>query len=111
MRSSSPAFTSRNYKYPFGVVFAYSLAVVAVGMADGALQAFRDDMKVRLGAYDGAKAMDILDQLDEQIPERACENEKCKRLFTPKPGMQGHQRFCSKRCRRQAEYVRLKRVR
>jgi 3-hydroxy-9,10-secoandrosta-1,3,5(10)-triene-9,17-dione monooxygenase len=52
------AFTSRNYKYPFGVIFAYSLSTVALGMADGALDTFREDMKVRLGAYDGAKAME-----------------------------------------------------
>lgn len=52
------AFTSRNYKYPFGVIFAYSLSVVTLGMADGALEAFKADMKVRLGAYDGAKAME-----------------------------------------------------
>ena len=51
-------FTSRNYKYPFGVIFAYSLSTVALGMADGALEAFRADMKGRLGAYDGAKAME-----------------------------------------------------
>jgi 3-hydroxy-9,10-secoandrosta-1,3,5(10)-triene-9,17-dione monooxygenase len=51
-------FTSRNYKYPFGVIFAYSLAIVALGIADGALEAFREDMKVRLAAYDGAKAME-----------------------------------------------------
>lgn len=51
-------FTSRNYKYPFGVIFAYSLAVITLGIADGALEAFRQDMKVRLGAYDGAKAME-----------------------------------------------------
>ena len=52
------AFTSRNYRYPFGVIFAYSLSVVTLGMADGALEAFKADMKVRLGAYDGAKAME-----------------------------------------------------
>lgn len=52
------AFTSRNYKYPFGIIFAYSLSVVTLGMADGALEAFKADMKVRLGAYDGAKAME-----------------------------------------------------
>ena len=51
-------FTSRDYKYPFGVIFAYSLSIVTIGMADGALEAFREDMKVRLGAYDGAKAME-----------------------------------------------------
>jgi len=51
-------FASRNYKYPFGVIFAYSLATVTVGMADGALEAFREDMKMRLGAYDCAKAIE-----------------------------------------------------
>jgi 3-hydroxy-9,10-secoandrosta-1,3,5(10)-triene-9,17-dione monooxygenase len=51
-------FTSRNYKYPFGVIFAYSLSIVTVGIADGALEAFREDMRMRLGAYDGAKAME-----------------------------------------------------
>lgn len=51
-------FTSRNYRYPFGVIFAYSLAIVTLGIADGALEAFRADMKVRLAAYDGAKAME-----------------------------------------------------
>ncbi|NWH07457.1 MAG: acyl-CoA dehydrogenase family protein [Alphaproteobacteria bacterium] len=51
-------FTSRNYKYPFGVVFAYSLSIVTIGMAEGALETFREDMKARLAAYDGAKAME-----------------------------------------------------
>jgi len=51
-------FTSRNYKYPFGVIFAYSLSIVTIGMAEGALQAFEADMKTRLAAYDGAKAME-----------------------------------------------------
>jgi 3-hydroxy-9,10-secoandrosta-1,3,5(10)-triene-9,17-dione monooxygenase len=51
-------FTSRNYKYPFGTVFAYCLASVTVGMADGAREAFIADMKERLGAYDGAKAIE-----------------------------------------------------
>jgi len=63
-------FTSRNYKYPFGVIFAYSLSVVTIGMADGALEAFREDMKVRLGAYDGAKAME-----DPFVRQRLAEAE------------------------------------
>jgi 3-hydroxy-9,10-secoandrosta-1,3,5(10)-triene-9,17-dione monooxygenase len=63
-------FTSRNYKYPFGVIFAYSLSIVTIGMADGALEAFRADMKVRLGAYDGAKAME-----DPFIRQRLAEAE------------------------------------
>lgn len=37
-------------------MFAYCLASVTVGMADGALETFVDQMKVRTGAYDGAKA-------------------------------------------------------
>jgi 3-hydroxy-9,10-secoandrosta-1,3,5(10)-triene-9,17-dione monooxygenase len=64
------AFTSRNYKYPFGVIFAYSLSIVALGMADGALEAFREDMKVRLGAYDGARAME-----DPFVRQRLAEAE------------------------------------
>lgn len=63
-------FTSRNYKYPFGVIFAYSLSTVALGMADGALEAFRADMKDRLGAYDGAKAME-----DPFVRQRLAEAE------------------------------------
>lgn len=50
--------TSRNYKYPFGIVFAYSLAIVTIGMAEGAREHFREDMKKRLAAYDGAKAIE-----------------------------------------------------
>lgn len=49
-------FGAKTYRYPFGIVFAYCLAVVTIGMAEGALEAFRADMAERLGAYDGAKA-------------------------------------------------------
>lgn len=48
-------FTSRNYKYPFGIIFAYSLSIVTIGMAEGARETFIADMKERLAAYDGAK--------------------------------------------------------
>ncbi|MFA5120695.1 acyl-CoA dehydrogenase family protein [Zavarzinia sp.] len=51
-------FTSRNYRYSFGTIFAYSLAIVTIGMAEGARACFTEDMKVRLAAYDGAKAME-----------------------------------------------------
>lgn len=51
-------FTSRNFKYSFGVVFAYCLSVVTLGIALGALETYQADMKVRLGAFDGAKAME-----------------------------------------------------
>lgn len=64
------AHTHRNYKYPFGVIFAYGLSVVALGCADGALEAFRADMKVRLGAYDGAKAIE-----DPFVRQRLAEAE------------------------------------
>lgn len=50
-------FTSRNFKHSFGVVFAYCLSVVTLGIALGALETYQDDMKVRLGVFDGAKAM------------------------------------------------------
>jgi 3-hydroxy-9,10-secoandrosta-1,3,5(10)-triene-9,17-dione monooxygenase len=62
--------THRNFKYPFGIIFAYGLSVVALGTADGALEAFREDMKVRLGAYDGAKAME-----DPFVRQRLAEAE------------------------------------
>lgn len=51
-------FTAKTYRFPFGVVFAYCLSVVTIGMAEGALECFNADMKERLGAYDGAKALD-----------------------------------------------------
>tara|TARA_B110001454_G_scaffold212701_1_gene229818 strand:+ start:1497 stop:2699 length:1203 start_codon:yes stop_codon:yes gene_type:complete len=49
---------SRNYGYPFGIIFAYSLATVTIGMADGALECFKEDMKARRAAYDFSKVMD-----------------------------------------------------
>ncbi|WGU38372.1 acyl-CoA dehydrogenase family protein [Phenylobacterium sp. NIBR 498073] len=49
-------FTAPTYRYPFGIVFAYTLAVVTLGMAEGAREVFLEQMQTRLGAYDGAKA-------------------------------------------------------
>jgi len=51
-------FTSPHYRYPFGLVFAYCLAVVVLGMADGALEAFAEQMAERRGTFDGAKAIE-----------------------------------------------------
>ncbi|MFI4934992.1 MAG: hypothetical protein ACHP7N_10265 [Caulobacterales bacterium] len=51
-------FTSRHYRYPFGLVFAYCLAVVVLGMADGALEVFAAQMAERRGTFDGAKAIE-----------------------------------------------------
>lgn len=49
-------FTAASFRYPFGVVFAYCLAVVTLGMAEGARDAFVEQMQSRLGSYDKAKA-------------------------------------------------------
>ncbi|WP_439814371.1 acyl-CoA dehydrogenase family protein [Zavarzinia sp. CC-PAN008] len=49
-------FTAPTYRYPFGIVFAYCLASVTVGMAEGALDSFLDQMQVRRSVYDGSKA-------------------------------------------------------
>ncbi len=51
-------FASRNYRYPFGIIFAYCLSTTALGMADGALETFIGQMRERHGTYDGAAAVD-----------------------------------------------------
>ncbi len=51
------------------------------------------------------RADECLSTLTRPIPERMCDH--CGKPFVPARAMQGHQRFCSYRCRRQAEYVRL----
>ncbi|MFI4975861.1 MAG: acyl-CoA dehydrogenase family protein [Caulobacterales bacterium] len=51
-------FTSPVYRHSFGTVFAYCLAVVVLGMADGALEEFTEQMRERRGTYDGARAME-----------------------------------------------------
>ncbi len=51
-------FTAPAYRFPFGTVFSYCLAVVVLGMADGALEAFSEQMQERRGTYDGARAIE-----------------------------------------------------
>lgn len=51
-------FTNPIYRYPFGVIFAYCLAAGTIGMAEGAIEEFRAQMAERVGAYDGAKAIE-----------------------------------------------------
>ena len=51
-------FDAPGYKYPFGIVFAYCLAVNTIGMAEGALETFQEDMAKRTAAYDNAKALE-----------------------------------------------------
>ena len=40
-------FTAPTYRYPFGIVFAYTLAVVTLGMAEGAREVFLEQMQTR----------------------------------------------------------------
>lgn len=51
-------FTSRNYRFPFGTVFVHCLAVVVLGMADGALEEFCRQMQDRRTVYDASKAVE-----------------------------------------------------
>lgn len=56
MDPGTKTFTAPSYRYPFGIVFVHCLASVTLGMAEGAREAFIEQMKVRLGAYDYSKA-------------------------------------------------------
>lgn len=56
MDEGTQTFTAPTYKYPFGIVFAHCLSSVTIGMAEGALESFTEQMKSRLGTYDGAKS-------------------------------------------------------
>ena len=46
-------FQADCFKMPFGVVFATTLAVVTQGIAEGALEEFKEQMKVKADAYMG----------------------------------------------------------
>lgn len=46
-------FTSPIYKVPFGALFAWTLATLCIGMAEGALELYADTMRNRRHAYDG----------------------------------------------------------
>lgn len=48
-------FTAPCYRYPFGTVFAYCLASVTQGIAEGALGAAEASMREKIHAYDGSK--------------------------------------------------------
>jgi 3-hydroxy-9,10-secoandrosta-1,3,5(10)-triene-9,17-dione monooxygenase len=43
------------YRIPFGVIFPYSLAAPAIGVALGALQTFREQLKTRISVRDQAR--------------------------------------------------------
>lgn len=51
-------YENGNFRYPFGIVFAYCLASATIGMAEGALDEFRGQMADRTGAYDNSRAVE-----------------------------------------------------
>ena len=54
------------YKIPFGQIFVRSVSTSAIGMAQGALDAYRESTKTRIGRADGAKAA------REPVAQRNC---------------------------------------
>jgi len=46
------------YRLPFGCLFAFAIAVPAIGAARGALDAYRTYMQAKVAAYDGSKVAD-----------------------------------------------------
>lgn len=46
------------FRLPFGCLFAFAIAVPAIGAARGALDAYRSYMQAKVAAYDGSKLAD-----------------------------------------------------
>ncbi len=46
------------FRLPFGSLFAFAIAVPAIGAARGALDAYRSYMQAKVAAYDGSKVAD-----------------------------------------------------
>lgn len=46
------------FRLPFGCLFAFCIAVPAIGAARGALEAYRTYMQAKVAAYDGSKVAD-----------------------------------------------------
>src|SRR5262245_14209292 len=46
------------FRLPFGCLFAFAIAVPAIGAARGALEAYRSYMQAKVAAYDGSKVAD-----------------------------------------------------
>jgi len=46
------------FRLPFGCLFAFAIAVPAIGAARGALDAYRSYMQAKVAAYDGSKVAD-----------------------------------------------------
>jgi len=53
--AGAETFTAPTYRHPFGVVFAYTLTAVALGIADAALAAFIEKVGGRKDAFTGAR--------------------------------------------------------
>jgi 3-hydroxy-9,10-secoandrosta-1,3,5(10)-triene-9,17-dione monooxygenase len=52
------ANTGPLFRLPFGCLFAFAIAVPAIGAARGALDAYRSYMQAKVAAYDGSKVAD-----------------------------------------------------
>ena len=50
--------SSATFRLPFGCLFAFGIAVPAIGAARGALDAYRSYMQQKIAAYDGSKVAD-----------------------------------------------------
>jgi len=50
--------TGSLFRLPFGSLFAFAIAVPAIGAARGALDAYRSYMQAKVAAYDGSKVAD-----------------------------------------------------
>jgi 3-hydroxy-9,10-secoandrosta-1,3,5(10)-triene-9,17-dione monooxygenase len=50
--------TGHLFRLPFGCLFAFAIAVPAIGAARGALESYRRYMQDKLAAYDGSKVAD-----------------------------------------------------
>ena len=66
----SATFTSPIYKVPFGAIFAWSLATLCIGMAEGAIEHYAGYMRNRQHAYDG-KSMAVDPYTQQKLGEAA----------------------------------------
>lgn len=66
----SATFTAPIYKVPFGAIFAWSLATLCIGMAEGAIEQYTDYMRKRHHAYDG-KSMAVDPFTQQKLGEAA----------------------------------------
>ncbi len=73
------------YRLPFGSLFAFAIAVPAIGAAKGALDAHRSYMQAKVAAYDGSKVADdpfAQRRLSEAAVEIAAAEADVQRTWT-----------------------------